>query len=833
MCDGHFNCAQSFAKLEPMTFEQPASSNQGRESDTPTTEPDKTSRRRLWFRVVAVLLPLVLLGATEAGLRVAGYGYPTSFFLKIRQGGESVLVENSRFGWRFFPPSLARTPQPLRLALKKPPRTIRIIVFGESAAMGDPEPAYGFGRQIQRLLTARHHDQRFEVINVAMTAINSHVIRAIASDCVRVQGDIWLVYAGNNEVLGPFGAGTVFGAQSPRLSTVRALLAAKQFRLGQLVAGLRSDGNEPKEWKGLELFLHNEVSQRDLRLKRVYDNFEANLNSIAELGQSSGAKVILSTVPVNLKDCPPFASLHSPGLGPDSLKRFDEQLTLSREAESAGKFAEALSACEQAGRLDDQFAEVVFRRARCELALGQTNAADADFGLARDLDALRFRADSRLNELVRGVASRHGDLVDTERQLSLEAPDRLPGDDFFYDHVHPNFSGNYAIARLLAPEIEKQLSLTTGQSATWLTEAEMAHQLAYTDFDRRRIGEEMRLRLQQPPFNSQSNFQERDRTWRQRLGAIGTSPEDSIWEYRAALALVPDDWVMRENFGRLLESIGDTSGAAEQWSQVSQALPHEPDSFFHLGNLAFDQGAYDRATEEFQKALQLRPRSLEALSGLGLVFAAQGSTNAAMAEFDQALRIYPSYCAARVNRAVLLASSGNAQGAIEEYKTVLQIDVNNVAARINLAKLLFGHGQSDQAIQLYQQALVLRPDNPIARFDLANALAALERHPEALTNYMAAVEIQPTFADAQYNLALELARAGRLSDALPHFSEAVRLRPAAPETHFNYGVALAKARRYTDAAQQFQETIKLQPNYPSAQELLNKSQQLSSGPLLP
>ena len=36
------------------------------------------------FRVVAItLVPLFLLGALELALRVAGYGYPTSFFLRL------------------------------------------------------------------------------------------------------------------------------------------------------------------------------------------------------------------------------------------------------------------------------------------------------------------------------------------------------------------------------------------------------------------------------------------------------------------------------------------------------------------------------------------------------------------------------------------------------------------------------------------------------------------------------------------------------------------------------------------------------------------------------
>ena len=74
-------------------------------------------RSRLWwFRILALLSPILLVGLTELGLRLARYGYATSFFLERRQEHRALLVENPKFGWRFFPPAVARSPQPLFLA---------------------------------------------------------------------------------------------------------------------------------------------------------------------------------------------------------------------------------------------------------------------------------------------------------------------------------------------------------------------------------------------------------------------------------------------------------------------------------------------------------------------------------------------------------------------------------------------------------------------------------------------------------------------------------------------------------------------------------------------
>jgi len=108
---------------------------------------------RLWtFRLIAFLvIPLLLLGGLELGLRLAGYGYPTSFFKRARIGSQDYLVDNDKFGLRFFPPGLARSPTPVLMPAKKAPGTCRIFVFGESAAQGVPRPAYGASRYLQTL----------------------------------------------------------------------------------------------------------------------------------------------------------------------------------------------------------------------------------------------------------------------------------------------------------------------------------------------------------------------------------------------------------------------------------------------------------------------------------------------------------------------------------------------------------------------------------------------------------------------------------------------------------------------------------------------------------
>ena len=117
------------------------------------------SRRRKWlFRLTAVIIaPLLFFTVLEAGLRLGGYGYPTTFY--IGPDTDGTYMTNLRFGWRFFPRALARNPIASLLSAKQD-GAIRIFVLGSSAALGMPEPSFSFGRILEVMLRERYPGKR-------------------------------------------------------------------------------------------------------------------------------------------------------------------------------------------------------------------------------------------------------------------------------------------------------------------------------------------------------------------------------------------------------------------------------------------------------------------------------------------------------------------------------------------------------------------------------------------------------------------------------------------------------------------------------------------------
>ena len=587
------------------------------------------SGRRLWLMrlAAATLLPLLILGGVELGLRLVGHGYPTSYFLPSTIEGQNFLLPNPRFAYRFFPPALARAPLPKRILAEKPAHAYRIFLFGESAAYGDPDPAYGVGRYLEQLLNARYPGTNFEVVCVAMTAINSHAILPIARECARLDGDLWIVYMGNNEMIGAYGPGTVFGTKAPRLRTARVMLALKTTRIGQLMQSLlarvQSDSASTEAWGGIEMFTENPLRHDDAGRLRAYENFRGNLADILRAGEQAGVPIILSTVASNLRDCAPFASLHAADLTPAESSEWQKLFQVGMASEAAGSYADALAAYSSAAAIDAEYAELRYRIGTCHLALNDLEAAHKAFTAARDSDVLSVRADSRINEIIldaaKSYASEQVVSIDADRALTEDIPDGIPGKEWFYEHVHYTLEGNYRLALLFADHVTEMLpsSMQASREGEW-AEAEFCNRrLAVTSWDEHRLWFLMLDRLKRPPFTNQSsnpsNVQHLELR-RQSVIAQMTpeSPARDRQLYEEALAAAPEDTLLRARFGQYLEATGSRQEAIVQFQRVCELLPDLEWPHYHLGDLLVRAGRISEAMDSFERALVIRSDFVEA-----------------------------------------------------------------------------------------------------------------------------------------------------------------------------------------------------------------------------
>jgi tetratricopeptide (TPR) repeat protein len=733
---------------------------------------------------VALLLVTVLpLCGLEAILRMAGYGYSTSLFRPLRIGGEEFLVENDSFSFRFFPPELARTPGPIRMKPAKPAGTCRIFILGESAAMGDPEPGYGAARYLEVLLRERFPGTRFELVNVAFTAINSHVILPIARECAAREGDLWIIYMGNNEMVGPFGPATVFGAKAPPVELVRLGLALQETRVGQALAALgrrlKAKSSGAASWGGMQMFLGNQVPPNSPRREAAYRSFRKNLDDILRTGRKSGAGIILSTVAVNLKDCPPFASMSSASLPDGDRARLEGLLRDGEALEGQGRFGEAARCYEQAAGLDSFSAEAQFRWGRCLLRLTNAPAARSHFQAACDLDALSFRTDSRLNQIITNAA-RHwelrlpgggaevgGVLFDAAGWVGQAGAEGIPGEESFYEHVHFNFDGNYRLALGWAEQAARLLPAAATRSATadWASQELCERRLGLTDWNRTIVAEGMVRRMKQAPLSAQSNndrrmaaLQARVNDLRRGMDAAGAAQAREI--YLDAIRRAPDDYGLHENFASFLVATGDAPGATAQWQQARELIPQDYLANYRVGELLAMQGKLAEAEAPLLAAAALRPFISDPWFELARVHTAQGRLEQSLAEFARARQ--------------------------------------------------------------------LRPSDPDYAYQWGRTLALLNRRAEAIGQFREAVRLNPDSWPAHDALGGQLGLQGDIAAAKDEFKEVIRLKPDYGRAHLNLGVALLKENQAGVAAVEFQEALRLEPTNTVAADYLRQARAAAS-----
>lgn len=538
-------------------------------------------RRRLLLALFTLASAALLLVGAEFVLRLAGFGHSPHFFRKAKTAdGETVWRENRDFTASFFGEALVRRPQPVRLPLKKAPGTYRIFILGSSAAMGDPEPAFSLARVLEVQLRAAYPSVRFEVVNAAVTAINSHLVRGIAADCAQLEPDLFIVYEGHNEVIGPFGPTGVFTPFLKSEAAVRAFVWLKGTRLAQLAARLGRSKSAPENWGGMEMFLQQQIRADDPRLDTVRAHFKANLRSIIiDSGQAVGAKTLLCTVATNQRDFAPFLS-------------------------AAGE------------------AERVYQQAKLALDAGRDDEARDLFQRALDLDTLRFRTDSELNRVNgelfgQNVVIPARELIDVAGKLAARSPHGIIGNEFLYEHVHLTLRGTWEVANALLPRIRSHLQSrkpTTVPGLSTLSLEETGLRLGYNTHEQAMIALELVNRFSKPPFTGQSDHAARLAAWQRRADtaqALLARPDatDALRELgRRAVAAAPDDWLLARNTGAMLVARQQPAEALPLLQRAAAWIDDDVDTLVALGWAHHALGHTAEAETAFAKARELEPR---------------------------------------------------------------------------------------------------------------------------------------------------------------------------------------------------------------------------------
>ncbi|MHC4397735.1 MAG: tetratricopeptide repeat protein, partial [Planctomycetota bacterium] len=499
----------------------------------------------------------------------------------------------------------------------------------------------------------------------------------------------------------------------------------------------------------------------DVRLETVYRHFERNLKDISRIASKSGAKIIFCTVVSNLKDCPPFASLHKPPLTEMNKKKWDKIYQQGVTYETANNYGEAAVRYLAAAGIDDYYADLQFRLGRCYWAMGEYGKARDRYIRARELDTLRLRADNRINETIRAVAGDKSEegvyLTDAVKIFEKNSPHEVTGEELFYEHVHLNFRGNYLLAKTIFEQVDKLLPewvrIQKAGKRSFITEEECARRLVYSDWSRYRIADNvLNSYIKLAPFTNQLYHKEHVKEMEKQLQALEANMTSEVLrkvvsKYSRAIENDLEDWWLRWRYVELLlVGLKDYQSAAKQCRWVVDNLP-----FFHVGHaklamLLCELGRTDEGIDYYLKALQINPICADTHRYLGWAYQQKGKVDKAIEHYSQSLRIIPTNAKVHFSLGLIYQGQDRFDKAVEQYREALRLRQDYAEAYNNLAITMYQQGKINEAIQTYRRGLAFVPDNLDLHYNLGIVLGQQGRIDDAIKELRAALKIDPNSA---------------------------------------------------------------------------------------
>jgi tetratricopeptide (TPR) repeat protein len=378
--------------------------------------PPLSGQKKILFSIILILLPFLLIGILELGLRIINYGTRLDLFLKSTTYPGYYEV-NQKVATRFFSKSKGTDASNDIFLINKPDTAYRVFVMGCSTARGFP---YNMGTTFSRILNYRLQDvfpnRKIEVVNTSMSAVNSFTQADFIDEILVQKPDAILIYTGHNEFYGALGVGSVENGGNVRWLK-KLHLSLIRFRTYQLtlkiIAGVMKivapDTDPNLTGTLMERIVKDKAIeyQSDIYNQAIND-FKLNMGEVLQKAWQKNVPVLFGDLVSNIRDQKPFKSI------PSSKQPLAEDVfLLAKEYEKKGLF----------------------------------DSARGCYYKAKDLDGIRFRAPEDINLAIYEISKKYdAHVVHVKEYFEQNSPNRLIGNNLMLEHLHPNVKGYFLMA---------------------------------------------------------------------------------------------------------------------------------------------------------------------------------------------------------------------------------------------------------------------------------------------------------------------------------------------------------------------------------------------------
>jgi tetratricopeptide (TPR) repeat protein len=649
----------------------------------------------LWLAILALCL-MVQTALLEGVLRAVGYGETTRFLLPREVAGNTYYTPNRAFYQQFTALPLDRIMTwddlDFQIPAVKAPNAYRIFVFGGSAIYGTRSSV----RILEMMLRETMPSVQWEVYNAACPGMNSHVMFQAARACAALEPDLFLVYMGNNEAVGPFGPATALGQSRLfwRTPVIRLLIAANNLRTVQLLrrTGAVTTLNLPDNDALMKMLPGMTDNPRTLAL------YERNVMDICAAADDAAAKVMLCTLSGNRR----YMGIVSPedsyegGVSINGVLR-----TLSWFSHVYLSDVSLAIAAQSEDRIPgyDYFVDNVHFNFD-----GNYLAASAMFETLMPLldniskQEITPPSKDRCAELLAWTPATEFDLLGWQLQAFL--------DDYSKERVQRRYNelkeivgenwkaqllGDYLAALEHHPD-DLYLRQTCCQYAFETGNLEVA-------------------------FAQSRELQARHPAARSALRSAGMAAENkgdtdgAIKAYRECLAVYPDDPKALNRLAELLFMKGEMDAAAPLYKRYLHSDGTDAFAWCRLGEIAVASGKTGIAEKTWKKVIAQAPTHPLAYRLLDDLMATTKTPEQRASLWDGLIKTYPDAAEPLVRRALLHEETGKNEEALGLLRRAVALAPGDPVVHYHLGVAAYDAGQNEEAEKAFREAVRLNPSD--------------------------------------------------------------------------------------------------------------------------
>jgi tetratricopeptide (TPR) repeat protein len=468
------------------------------------------------------------------------------------------------------------------------------------------------------------------------------------------------------------------------------------------------------------------------------------------------------------------------------LKSWQADFDAGRVAWLMDDFQRAEAPLKRALAIDPHYADTSFLLGSTETALDEEDAARRHLVDALHWDALRFRPDPRINEVIRAVANDYGTkivLVDTAFVMGADPTStvRPAGAEYLCEHVHFNWGGNCEAARLMTRGCAAALYGKDPGSAGLLAfgDGTAAAAIGYTGHSRKPELLRVDVLTRKPPFTNQLTYVQNEAFMAQQLAAVDKADPRELPEaakvVETALAQDPENPALAGILEGIRLDQGDLDQALTLARRAESLLPRDFALSADEASILIGLNRLDEAG----KILESAGTSGADLDLLAPVLVTYWTRTMRFAEgkryLTEALARRPADTRLRIVRAGLLRAAGDVDGASQEFRAVLAADPTSEDALEALVSLAVQAGHGDEVAQESLEAADAQPRNQANNLRAVRACEDRGDADGAIRYMLAAEHSGPVTSTFELSLALKFYQQRRGAELMLHLAEALHL----------------------------------------------------------